>query len=237
MPVGDLAPIGHGRSAQRIGPHADPGVADGVQVQHAGQVVDIGAQEVEPARRGVSPVERDALHLGQAALDQLIGAGGDGAGGVAPGRTAGGGIVFDAAVAGRIVRRGDQDPVGLARIGAVVGQDGVGHGRGRGEAVTGVDQHLDAIADQHLQRRAPGGFGQAVGVAPNEQRAVDPLRRAIFGDRLGDGQDVALGKGAVQSRAPVSRGAEHHPLGRVGHVGPAGSIGADQGVEVDQVFR
>ena len=159
--------------------------------------------------------EGNAAHLGKATFDQLVGAGGDGGCGLAPGRAAGGGIVFDAAVAGRIVRRRDQDAVRLTRIRPVVGQDGVRNGRRGGEAVAGVDQHLDPIGDQHLQRRAEGRLGQGVGVATEKKRAVDALGCAVFGDRLGDGQDVRLIESAVQAGAPVARGAEDDPLLRI----------------------
>lgn len=84
MALSDLAPIGHGRAAKRIGADTDAGVADGVQVQHVGQVVDIGGQVVEPARRRMRLGEGDATDLGQAVFDQLVGAGGDGGCGLAP---------------------------------------------------------------------------------------------------------------------------------------------------------
>ena len=39
--------------------------------------------------------------------------------------------------------------------GAVVGQDGLGHDRGRGEVVTGVDAHGHAVGDEHFDGGLP----------------------------------------------------------------------------------
>src|SRR5262252_5209063 len=58
------------------------------------------------------------------------------------------------------------------------------------------------------QRIACETAGVGVGVAPDEQRAVDPLPPAMAADRLRDGQDVLLGERSVERRAAVARSAE-----------------------------
>jgi len=76
--------------------------------------------------------------------------------------------------------------------GAVVGQDGLGHDRGRGEVVTGVDAHGHAVGDEHFDGGLPSRLGQGVGVAADVQRAGDAGLLAVFGDGLRDGHDVGL---------------------------------------------
>ena len=96
--------------------------------------------------------------------------------------------------------RGHDDTVGQAFAGealgavggAVVGQDGLGHDRGRGEVVTGVDAHGHAVGDEHFDGGLPSRLGQGVGVAADVQRAGDAGLLAVFGDGLRDGHDVGL---------------------------------------------
>ena len=69
---------------------------------------------------------------------------------------------------------------------------GLGHDRGRGEVVTGVDAHGHAVGDEHFDGGLPSRLGQGVGVAADVQRAGDAGLLAVFGDGLRDGHDVGL---------------------------------------------
>ena len=88
--------------------------------------------------------------------------------------------------------RRDDDAVGealaLEALGAVgrtvVGQDGLGDHRGGHEVVTGVDAHVHAVGDEHLDGGLLGRAGQRVGVGAEVQRAGDTGLLAVFGDGL-----------------------------------------------------
>ena len=71
-------------------------------------------------------------------------------------------------------------------------------------------------------------------VGAQEQRPGDAGARAVFADRLRDGQDVGLVERAVLGGAAVAAGAEGDPLARVVGVGAAVVVGGDQAVDVDQ---
>ena len=92
--------------------------------------------------------------------------GGGGIGGAAVGR-----VVLEAAVFGRIMRRGDYDPVGQASARAVIRQDGVGDGGCGGIAAVAVHHDFDAVGGQHFEGAREGGLGERVGVHAQEQRA------------------------------------------------------------------
>jgi hypothetical protein len=76
-----------------------------------------------------------------------------------------------------------------------------------------------------------------VRVAPQEQRAIDPLPLAVAAHRLGDGQDVGLVEGPRRRGPAVPRGAEGHALAGDRRIGPLVEVGADEGVHVDEVGR
>ena len=114
-----------------------------------------------------------------------------------------------------------------------MGQDGLGHDRGRGEVVTGVDAHGHAVGDEHFDGGLPSWLGQGVGVAADIQRAGYASLLAIFGDGLGDGHDVGLVKRGFQGRATMSGGAEGDTLlGNVG-IGDDVIVLADDLVDID----
>ncbi len=102
-------------------------------------------------------------------------------------------------------------------------------------AVGGVDQHVDAVGGEHLERGRPGRLGERVGVAPEEQRAVDRLARPVLADRLGHRDDVGLVERAVEARAAVARRAERDPLGRVVGVGSLRVVRRHEVGDVDEV--
>ena len=180
--LGDRRPVVDARPAERVGADVHAGGADrrrGRRRSAGRRRTCRGSRTARPPARAVANgTRRDA---GQAGGEQLVGAPGDPAGGVGVGRAAVGRVVLEPAVGGRVVRRRDDDAVGepgAGRPAAVGAQDGVRHGRRRRVAVGGVDEHGDVVGGEHLERARPRRLGQGVGVAAEEQRAVDALRAA-----------------------------------------------------------
>ena len=178
-------PVVDAGAAEWVGADAHAGAADGVEVEHRRQVVDIGAAVVVAmcvvgCQR---PGQRHPPDAAVACGEQLVGARGDPTGGVGVGRAAVGRVVLEAAVLGRVVRRRDDDAVGEIgpargpRAVSVVAEDGVRDRRGRRVAVVGVDEHGDVVGREDLERGRPRRLGQGVGVTPEEQRSVDRLHR------------------------------------------------------------
>lgn len=236
VPGGDLAPVVHARPAQRVGADPHPGRADGIDVDHVGQVVDV-VTEVVVALRGLQRAgQRDALDA-RAVAQNLVGALGDCVGGVGVGWAAVGRVVFEAPVRGRVVRRRHDDPVGR-RVGAtaVVGEDGVADRRGRRIPVAAVHHRYYVVGGQHLQRGDPGRLGEAVRVPADEQRAGNAVGGAVLDDGLGDRQDVRLVERPIERRPAVARRAECHLLGDVAGIGLNRVIGRHQVGQIDKVF-
>ena len=247
VPLADGAPVVDGGAAERVRPDPHAGGADGLDVDHALQVVDVRGEEVVLAggRRLERGFDRHPRDLVNALADDLVGAVGDPARRVRVGGPAVGRVVLEAAVARRVVRRRDDDAVGQAGAGgadagrgagAVRREDRVRDGGGGRVGVARVDPDLDAGRCQHLERRLPGGERQAVGVAADVQRAVRALAPPVLDDRRGDGDDVRLVEGGVEARPPVTRGAEQDLLHGVVHVGDAVVVRRHQRVDVDEVF-
>ena len=244
---GNGTPVIDRGTAQRIGADAHAGAADGVQVQHVGQIVHVGAQIVIGAGLLAGALEGHTLDAFQAGLDVFVGACGDPLGGIGVGRAAVRRVVLEATVGGRIVRRGDHDAVGQALVrrqvvhatdlAPVGGENGMRDGRGGGVAVGGIDADVHAIGHQHFQGAGPGRFRQTVGVATDEERTVKALGLAIVADGLRGGEDVILVEGGLEAGATVAGRAEGHLLFHHGRIGLAGVVGGDQAGHVDQVFR
>jgi hypothetical protein len=95
-----------------------------------------------------------------------------------------------------------------------------GHGDRR-HAVSALEDGLDTVGREHLQRRALGRRGQGVRVFAHVERAINAPDAPVVADGLSDGQDVGLGERAAQRRAPVSAGAEADQLIQVARFGPA----------------
>ena len=157
-------PVVDRSAAERVDAQAYAGGADHVEVDDVLQIGHIVLTEVETLDEiGLDGLlERHALDVPEIA-EQLVGAVGDGVGDVGRSRAAGDRIVLEAAIGRRVVGRGHDDAVGQAFAGealgavggAVVGQDGLGHDRGRGEVVTGVDAHGHAVGDEHFDGGLP----------------------------------------------------------------------------------
>ena len=156
---------------------------------------------------------------------------------------AGDGVVLEAAVGGRVVGRRDDDAVGealaLEALGAVgrtvVGQDGLGDHRGGHEVVTGIDAYVHAVGDEHLDGGLLGRAGQRVGVGAEVQRAGDAGLLAVFGDGLGDGDDVGLVERGLQGRSAVAGGAEDDTLLGDFRIGDEVIVFADNLIDINQI--
>ncbi len=219
---GDRLPVRHGGAAQRVDADAYPGPGDGLHVDHAVQPFDIGPHEIDRAGRR----RRQRLGVGlapyavPACRQQRVGALLDPAGDVRVRRAAVRRVVLDAAVGRRIVRGRDDEAVGpRPRAAGVVRQDRARDHRGRRVAVVGLQVHDDAIGREHFDGGALGRRRERVGVLAQEKRAGDPGLGAVFGDRLGDGQDMGFVEAAIECAAAVAAGAEGHALGGVAYVG------------------
>ncbi len=233
MALGDRLPVAQAGAAERVDAELQAGVADRAEVDHGAEVVDVGGHVVAAAHLGV--LVGHALDAVQPRLEQRVGRVLDPAGDVGVGRAAVRRVVLEAAVPGRVVRRRDDDPVGgAAAAAAVVGEDRVRDHRRRGRAVVGVEHDVDAVRAEDLHDRARGRLRQRVGVAAEEQRAVDPLRRAVAADRLGDREHVRLVERLRGRRAAVPGGAEAHALGGLRRVGALVVVRRDQRIDVDQ---
>ena len=197
-----------------------------------GEVVDVGRDVVAAGDRGV--VERDARDAVQALLEQPVGLALDPAGHVGVGRPAVRRVVLEAAVAGRVVRRRDHDPVRGGRVrpaaAAVVGEDRVRDRRRRRVAAVLVDHDVDAVAREHLDDRAERRLRQRVRVAAEVQRPARALLGSVAAHRRADRDDVGLGERAVERRPAMSRRAERDRRGR-GLL----AVGREQRIDVDEV--
>ena len=159
---------------------------------------------------------------------------------IAAGRSAVCRVVLEAAVIRRVVRWGDDDPVGPVRVAGgtavVVAEDGVGDRRGGGVAAVGVDHHGDALFCEHFECRHPGWFGEGVGVASDEQWPADPVDLPVVDDCPGCRCDVQFVERRVERRTSMPRRPERNPLAQFGRVGPPGVVRGDEVRHVDQVF-
>ena len=157
VPVGDLAPVGDAGAAERVGADAHAGVADRVQVEHDRQVGDVGVEEVVRAggrrRRGPARTGSGARRSARRRAARWPGPGSSRVASVSAGPPLRR-VVLEAAVGGRVVRRGDHD---------AVGQPGAcGPGCGRGSRATAPGSGCSrrrlststrhAVGGEHLQR-------------------------------------------------------------------------------------
>ena len=233
----DRLPIWRRGAAERIHTHREAGAANRVHVDHVLQIPHVRQDEVflVRGRRSERALERDPLHTVEPCAQQLVGAalhpGGDvGVGGAAVGR-----VVLEAAVLRRIVRRRDDDPVRqLRRAAAVIGEDRPRDDGRRRDAVLTLNDGLDPVRRQHLERGALRRVRQGVRVLPHVERAVDALPPAILADRLRHRGDVRFGERAAQRRAAVPAGPEAHELGRIIRIRRALVVGRFELTEIHQ---
>ena len=152
----DRLPVGQRRAAERVDADRDARVADGVHVDDLVQVIDVGRHEILlMRRRRLYRRARDVIRLTSAFLagEQLVGAVLNPARDVGVGRPAVRRVVLEAAVLGRVVRRRDDDAVGEdARAAAVAHEDRARDDRRRRHPAVALNDRLDAVARQHLER-------------------------------------------------------------------------------------
>ena len=161
----DRLPIADRRAAERIDAEREPGRADRAHVDDVREVVDVRADEVllvnPPARaRGL---EREPAHAGVAGAQELVRAVLHPACHVRVGRSAVRRVVLEAAVGRRVVRRRHDDAVREVLAPAtVVDEDRArDHGRRR-NAVRALNDRVDAVRGEHLERGALRGRGERV---------------------------------------------------------------------------
>ena len=106
--------------------------------------------------------------------------------------------------------------------------------RRRREAVGRVDEDVDAVGDEHLERGPERGLRERVRVAADEQRPVDPVGPAGTGDGRASGDDVRLVEGRRERRAAVPGRAEGNALGGDSRIRPLVVVGGDQPIDVDE---
>ena len=75
-----------------------------------------------------------------------------------------------------------------------------------------------------------------MGVLADVEGTGDALASAVFHDRLGGGGNVVLVERGVETRATVTGGAEADLLVRIARIGYQVVVGADQGIDVDEVL-
>ena len=212
-----------------------PSLRDGIQVEGTAQVVAVGTAVVEPGdltRDRVVAATLDPARGGH----ERVGTLGDPTRGIRAGRATMWGVVLEASIARRIVRWGDDDAVGLGPVvRAVVHDDGSGDGWGGGPLVLAFGDDLDVIGAQHLDRRAPGGIGQGVGVLADVQRTGDGLAGAVLDDGLGGRSDVEVVEGAVEGGASMSGSTEDNFLVRILRIRDDVVVCRKERVHVDEV--
>ena len=168
---GDGGPVMNARAAQRVHTHPDFRFADRLHVDCVAKIADIGIEKIVAMRRrrlqgGCVGNALDALQL---RLEQTVGQLLDPAGGVLVGRAAIRRVVFEAAIARRIVRRRHHDTVSQAgTASAVVHQDGMRDRRRRRVFVVCRQHDVDAIRRQHLECAGARRAGQCVRVDAQE---------------------------------------------------------------------
>ena len=180
-----------------------------------------------------------ALHAGIAASEQLVRAVLDPVRHVGIGRTAVRGVVLEAAILRRIVRRRDHDAVGeVILAAAIVNQNRPRDDRRRSHAVVLLNDGFHAVGRQDLERRALRGRGNRVRILAHVERAIRAVSAPVVANGLRDGQNVRFGEGAAKRRASVSAGSEADHLVGIAQIRPALKILALKPGEVDQhLFR
>ena len=236
--LGDRGPVIDAGPAQRVGADPDACTLDDVEIDDVDQIVHICLLKVIPLHGFQRLCQRYSLHRAPARTQNLVGARGDRPSGIGIGRATVRRVVLEPAVAGRVMRRGNDDPVGQTRgLALVVPQDGMAHCRSRGVPVTRIHSHYNTIGGQNLQCAGPRGFGERVGVSTDEQWAGGALRGPVLDDRLGGSDDVRLVEGAVETRPSVPGGPEDDLLRHVSRVGVYRVIRGHHMGDVDEVFR
>lgn len=235
---GDARPVSDTSAAEGIDTEDKAGTFDGFHIDDGGEVIDVSGDEIIAVggggEEGFGIV--DALDAAETLGQKIVGEVFDPFGGGGVGGAAGGGVVFEAAIFGRVVGRGDDDAVGEAIFSvAVVGEDGVRERRGGSVAAVLIDHGFDAVGSQDFKGADEGGFGKSVGVCGEEERAGGALLLAVVADGLGDSEDVVFVERGGHGRAAVAGGAEGDALGGDGDVGLQRVVIGDQARDVGEM--
>ena len=147
-------------------------------------------------------------------------------------------VIFEAAVFRRIVRGSDHDAIGQPGLTApIVGEDGVRDRRSRREIRFLRNHHIHCVRGERLHRAFESGAGKRVGVDPEEQRPIDPVRLAELANGLRDRENMPLVEGPRKRGSTVPRSAEGYPLAWNRSVRPFAEIRVDQPGNIDQHGR
>ena len=229
VPLADLAPVGDGGAAQRVGADAHAGLADAPRGRRrwAGRRRSVPRKSYEPAsaerlverRRAGRPSRPSRISsLARAAMTDVASvSAGPPWGGLYLNPPSAGGLCDGVTT----MPSASPAPAGAA-LPRLSAEDRVRHGRASACSRRGRRRAPDPVGDEHLEGRAPGRLGQAVRVAADEERAVEALRDAVVDDRLRRREDVVLVERRVQAGPAVPRRAEGDLLVGVVDVRAAG---------------
>ena len=100
-------------------------------------------------------------------------------------------IVLEAAIMGRIMRRGDHNAIGKSGSSStIVRENRVGDDGRRSKFFLLCKHDFHPICRQHFQSAGKSGRRERMRVHAEEQRAIDFLLCAVQAKRLGDGEDM-----------------------------------------------
>ncbi len=159
-----------------IGADAQAGGADDVHVDDGGEVFDVGLEQILAMRRwgGEGTFEGNAFDAGVIFAKQCVGAVLDPFGDIDIGGAGGGWVVFESAVAGRVVGGGYGDAVSeVGFAAAVIGEDGVREDGDGGEFIVGSDDGFDAVGGEDFEGGIVSGDVDGVRILGEDEGAGD----------------------------------------------------------------
>ena len=215
--LGNRPPVVDAGATERIDPQADLCAANDLHVDYIAKVARVGVEVVVPMGCGRPKrlLERNSVNAPQATFEKLVRLHLDPVSDDWTRRPADWGIVLEAAVMGRIMRRRDHDAIGKTCFPpTVVRQNRVGNGRGRGIFIPGRDHDFHPVCRQHLKRAGKSWHGEGMRVHAEEQWAVDLLLRPVQANGLTYGQDMPLVESLFECGTTVPGGAEGNSLFR-----------------------
>ncbi|MNG85519.1 hypothetical protein D3C79_442790 [compost metagenome] len=203
--LGNALPVGNTGAAKRINAQFQAGTLNGGHINHVHQPFHIRLHQILRVQMTAVPgfVQRLALNAFQLLRQQFVGAFFNHRGQVGVGRAAVGRVILDAAVFRRVMRRGNDDAVGLCPTVAVVAQNSMRYRRGWRKAVIFLHDHIYAVGGQDFQHGNKGRLRQRVGVFTDVTRAGNPLLATHFGNRLSDSEDMGFIEAVAQGAAAM----------------------------------
>ena len=149
-----------------------------------------------------------------------------------------GAVVLESPIFGWVVRRRDDDAVGVAVLtSGVVFENRMREHRSRRGSSIALDLHVDIISQQHFERGFVGSLGECVGVHRHEQGAIDVPGAPKITDRLRDRENVRPGERRLSRCAPMAARPEDHSLSCNSAIGSLRFIGMQQLGDVNQHFN